>query len=409
MATTTTSDVMNPEILTETVQGMFSGKDAFNGSRLAQSGVAVIEGSMPEGGPDALGTKIKVPRFGVIGEFDEVAENTALTPKKLGMEVEEATITHDGLDFETTVWARANGKLFPGGSGDPYTEASRQILEAATRRIDYRLITAAMASGVFKKDVYSASVPVYMNYDLAIDTRFDAWGDEQDDIAAILVHSQTTKDLLKLKDGAGRTLLTSSQGDGGPLDTFAGLAVITSDRLPLTGSSMSTVVSSGTTPPVATLAGTPLGAFRLHIDSLVSHASVGSIRFSTDGGNTWSEAIAVADDGVPVALIDPSNDSVVGVNGKTGLTVAFAAGDFNVDNLWTSNTIMKTTSMLLKRNALAFWYNRSLLTLQTDKDIRRDTNEAAMHLYGAAHRYQRRPRGTRPGVAHIVHNVTSFI
>lgn len=408
MATTTTSDVFNPEILTETVQAEFSGKDAFNDSRLARAGVAIIKGTMPEGGPEALGKKIIIPRFGVIGEFEEVAENTPGVPSSIAMATEEATITHDYLGFETTVWARANGHLFPGGA-DPYVEAARQIRLAANRRADYRLITAAMASGVFVKDVYSASAPVYMSYDLAIDTRFDAFGDEQDDLAAILVHSQTTKDLLKLKDGNGRPMLTSSQGEGGPLDTFAGLAVITSDRLPLTGSSMGTVTASGTSPPTATLAGTPLGPWRLHIDCLESHASDTKIRFSVDGGNTWSGPIEASDDGVPVPLVDPNPDSTIGVNGKTGLTVAFASGTFNADNLWTSNAVLKTTSILLKRNALAFWFNQRLLELLTDVDIRRHTNEAAMHLYGAAHRYQRRPGGTKPGVAHIVHNVSSFV
>lgn len=409
MSTTLSTDMFNPELLTEVVQGEFSGKDAFNDSRLVRAGVAIVNGTMPEGGPEALGKTITVPRFGVIGDFQQVNENTAGVPSAIKMATETATIAHDYLGFEATVWARANGKLFPGGSGDPYAEASRQILLAANRRIDELLITEALTSGVFVKNVYSTSAAQYMSYDLAIDTRFDAWGDEQDDLAAIMVHSQVTKDLLKLKDGNGRPMLTSSQGEGGPLDTFAGLAIITSDRLPITGSTMSTVSSSGTSPPVATLAGTPLGAWRLQIDALTGDATTITFRFSVDGGNTWSGTVTAADDGVPVALIDPAADSVIGRNGKTGLTVAFASGTFNADNLWTSNVQMKATSILLKKNAFAFWYNKSLLTLQTDKDIRRDTNEAAMHLYSAPHRYVRRPGGTRAGVAHIVHNVSSFV
>jgi len=47
----------------------------------------------------------------------------------------------------------------------------------------------------------------------------------------------------------------------------------------------------------------------------------------------------VSDDGVPVALIDPAVDSPVGDNGQTGLTVAFAEGTFNTDNLWTAKTL----------------------------------------------------------------------
>src|SRR5690606_16560451 len=189
-----------------------------------------------------------------------------------------------------------------------------------------------------------------------------------------------------------------------------GVPVVVSDRVPVTGSTMGAVTSSGTSPPVATLAGTPLGAWRLVIDCLESHASDSKIRFSTDGGHIWSAPIDVKDDGVPVALIDPGVDSRVGVNGKTGLTVAFASGTFNADNLWTSNASLEVTSLLLKRRALAFWYNRKALALETDKDIWKHQDLAAMHLYGAAHRYRRvpLPGNTKPGVIKIVHNVTGY-
>jgi hypothetical protein len=411
MARTIISDVFNPEILTDTVQGAFAQKTAFMGSRLASLGVVIVEGSMPEGGPQAVGTTIKVPYFGVIGEFVDNPDGEALTPHKLQQIVEEATISRDSLGIEVSVWAQANAHLFRDPSAaDPYKESTRQIMVQAERAMDKRIITAAAASGVYVKNVHSASVPRYLDWDLCVDAKFDGWGDEQDDIAAILVHSQTHKDLLKLKDNSGRPLLLSSQTEGGPLDRFCGVPVIVSDRVPITGSSMGAVASSGTSAPVATLAGTPLGPWNLVIDCLLGGAhETATIRFSTDGGNIWSDPITTAAAAAALPLIDPAIDSRVGVNGRTGLTVSFAAGTFNADNLWTSKASMRVMSMLLKRRALAFWYNRNLLTLETDKDIRRHTNEAAMHLYGAAHRYRRLgPGSTKPGVIQIVHNVTGY-
>lgn len=402
------TDMYNPIILTEAVQGVFSGAKAFMGSRLTALGIALVEGTMPEGGQEAIGTTIKVPRFGTIGEFANNPDGSALTPGGIKMASEDCTITRDSLGFEVSRWAQGNGALFPNGSGNPYDEAANQIMEAAQRAMDKRLIDAAMASGVFVKSVYSTSAPGYMNWDLCVDAKFDGWGDEQEDVAALLCHSQTHKDLMKLKDSTGRPLLLTSQADG-ELDRFCGLPVVVSDRLPLTGSTMGTVTSSGTSPPVMTITGTPLGPWRLHVDALASHASTITVRFSTDNGNTWSAAITVADDGVPVALTDTAADSLVGVNGATGISVAFASGTFNVDNLWTSNCVMKTKSLLLKKKALAFWYNRAALALETDKNIRSHTNEAAMHLYGAAHRYARRPGSTKAGVVQIEHNVSSFV
>jgi hypothetical protein len=408
MAMTIKSDNYQPEILEDTVQGVFAQKNAFMGSRLSSLGIVVVEGTMPEGTPEAIGNEITIPYFGTLGEFEARNDGDAATPKKLQGTYERATITCDSLSFSVSRWARGMAAV-SSKLKDPYVESAEQVMKSAERAMDRRLLTAAAAAGVPLKDVYSASSPVTLNYDLCIDAKYDGWGDEaDDDIAALLVHSQVHKDLMKLKDSTGRPLLLSSQGEGGPLNVFAGVPVCVSDKVPVTGSTMTTPVSSGTTPPVLTLAGTPLGAFRLHIDSLVSHASVGSVRVSTDGGNIWSDPIAVADDGVPVAIIDPAIDSRVGVNGKTGLTMAFAAGTFNTDNLWTSSTSLKVMSMLLKKRALAFWYNRRALTLETDKNIHSHSEDGAMHLYGAAHRYRRMPGGTKPGIVQIVHNTSGF-
>ena len=407
MTITTVSDVFQPEVLTEAVQGVFGQKTAFMGSRLAALGAVVVEGSMPEGGPKAIGVTIKVPYFGVIGEFTNNPDGSSTTPNKIQQTSESATVTRDSLAFEVSAWAQGNAAVNP-NVGDPYEEAARQIMVAAERAMDRRLITASAASGVYVKDVYSSTVPVTINWDLVIDAKVEGWGDEQEEMVAILVHSHTHKDMLKLKDSSGRPLLIQAQADGGPVDRFCGLPVVISDRVPLTGSTMGAVTSSGTTPPVATLTGTPLGAWKLQIDCMLSHASDTLIRFSTDGGNTWSANIAATDSGVPVALTDTAVDSLVGVNGATGVSVAFAAGTFNADNLWTATASVKTMSLLLKRRALAFWYNRSALAMKTDTNILADTNIGAMHLYGAAHRYRRMPTGTKPGIVQLVHNVSGY-
>lgn len=409
MARTIISDVFNPEILTEAVQGEFAQKNAFMGSRLTSLGVCVVSGTMPQGTADAIGTTITMPYFGSLGEFEEnLADGDPATPKKIQQTTETATITRDSLSFEVSRWASGNAGVNP-NVGDPYAESARQIMRSAERAMDKRIITAAKASGVFVKDVYSSTVPVYLSHDLVVEARIEGWGDEADeDVVAFLTHSHGKKDLMKLKDNTGRPLLLESQRDG-ELDRFAGLPVVVSDRVPLDNSTMGAVTSTGSTPPVLTITGTPLGAWKLHIDCLVGGAhTTATYRFSLDGGKTWSASITTLGVGVAQDLIDPAIDSTIGVNGKTGLQVAFAAGTFNADNLWTSTASLKVMSMLLKRRALAFWYNRRALAMDTDKDINRDTRLAAMHLYGAAHRYRRLAGATKPGVVQIVHNISGF-
>jgi hypothetical protein len=407
MTLTKATDLFNPEILTEAVKGTFAQKNAFFGSSLARLGIVAVSGSMPKGGPGAIGQTVTVPYFGSLGKFIGAAEGTPSVPSKLAQTSEEATVTRSHLSFEISTWAQGNA-MVDMAVGDPYDEAARQVLEAATRRMDELVMGEAVSAGIYVKDVHSASVPRTLDYDLVVDAKTDGWGDELEDIMAIAVHSRTHADLLKLKDSTGRPLLNESQVDGRMVTRMAGLEVVVSDRLPLTSSVMGTVTSSGTSPPVATLAGTPLGPWRLHIDAITGDSTDITFRFSTDGGNTWSATLAAKDDGVPVDLIDTAVDSLVGRNGETGITVAFASGTFNADNLWTSNAALKVTSLLLKKNALAFWYASQHLTLKTDQDILEDSDIGAMHLYAAPHRYRRVPGGTKPGVVPIRHNVSGF-
>ena len=159
MATTLKTDVFNPEILTEAVQGVFAQKTAFMGSRLAALGAVVVNGQMPQGGPNAIGTTITMPYFGTLGEFSSNTEGNSVTPSKIAQITETATVTRDSLAFEVSRWAQANSFVDP-DVGDPYEESARQILASAERAMDSRIITAAGASGVYIKDVYSSTVPV---------------------------------------------------------------------------------------------------------------------------------------------------------------------------------------------------------------------------------------------------------
>jgi hypothetical protein len=417
---TTQSDVFNPQILTEAVQGAFAQKTAFFASPLARLGAVITSGQMPQGGPDAIGTAITVPYFGTIGKFVNNPDGSAISPKKLAQTSEQATISRDSLAFQISRWARGNAAVNP-NVGDPYEEAARQIVVAAALAMDDRVMSKAGAAGVYQNSVYSSTAPQTLTWDICVQSKFKGWGDEQNDIAALIVHSQTQKDLLMLKDSTGRPLLLSTQNDG-EFDRFCGLPVVVSDRVPLTGSSMGAVTASGTTPPTVTLAGTPSGAWNLVIDVVTGGSSNGTatFRFSTDGGNTWSSTYAipngggafVLDDSLTGAVADINTahpaDSLVGVNGVTGITATFANGTYNADNLYTSTASIQAMSLLVKRGAFAFWYNENALALETDKDITAHTDIAAMHLYGAAHRYRRIAGGTKPGVVQIVHNVSGY-
>lgn len=290
MSTTQRSDVVVPELLQEAIQSEFAGMTA-----LAGSPCAIMNNSLPDSARG--GDRVKVPYFDNLGELDDIAqEGDALTPRKLTMSSETALVQHSGVAFELTEWAQIAASY-----ADPYKEAARQVAVATKRRADKGLIDCATSglSSSYIKDVYSASVPRTIDYDMVVDAKM-LWGDEQEDIELMAHHSKTLGDLLKLKTADGSPLLGTAQ-DGSP-GNFVGIPRRTSDRL------------------------------------------------------------------------TPSSDSPP-----------------------------KYSTLLLKRNALVFWYCKTP-QVQTDRDILADTQVAAVHVYWVAYRYARVAGGTKPGVIKIVHN-----
>lgn len=398
MAATSKSNVyLIPEILTSTVQGRFAAQNAFMGSLARQAGLVVVNDTFDVSDQQRIGETVRVPYFGTLGEFESRSDGTPATPKALSSTSESATIGLSTLAFEVTKWANSTGAT----NVTPEQEAADQVMAAAERYMDRQIVTAAVA-GAIVKDVYSSSSPRKIDYDLVVDAA-TLWGDESDPLSVLMVHSKTKADALKLKDASGRPLLTTSED--GTVTRIAGKRIIESDALPLTGSTMSAVTSTGTTPPECTLSGTPTGPWNLKIIcSTLGARGTSYIRFSTDGGSTYSNPIVTA---ASIPLIDPAVDSTVGNNGTTGLTLAMANAAAALDNVWTAAAQLKATSLLVRPGALVFWYNRAALQLLTDKDILNDSALGAMHLYSVAHAYRRHPRGTKRGVIAIKHNVSS--
>lgn len=422
MTTTTKSDVFDPEILADEVAGAFRSKNMFADSVLVSTGAVRVSGTMPVGGPSAVGTTITVPYFGVIPEFESVSnDGDALTPRAIRSTSETATVTHDGLAFESTAWASAlaasSASLL-----DPYQEAVRQIGMRARQKMGSKIVTAA-ATTPLVNDIYSATTPAYIDWDTCIDA-IAKLGDESEGLVAMAVHSRILADMAKLKDSNGRPLLLQSMAteNQGLLRSFCGVPLVVDDNCPLAGSMTSPMAETGTTPPNITLSGTPLGPWNLKIVCTTPGAmGTARFKFSTDGGQTYSAIYTTPSGGGAFVLDDSSNaavapssgtytaDSLVGINGKTGITATFENAAAATDNVWTSTALLQATTLLFQPEACAFWYNQALLTGQTDVDILRDKKIFAQHLYSAAHLYRRRRGGSRPGVVAIKSNVRGYV
>lgn len=397
--TLTTDRDFDIQILSDMMPGHFARKNAFMGSGLAAARAVAVNGTFP-GNKVGIGT-VTIPRFGVIGDFEDNPEDTAAIPKALKSTHEQATPARSSLAIEVTKFASLESL----DGADPYQEALRQITVAAEREMDRIIIDRALGTPMVD-DIYHPSVPVYLDWDRVVDASAK-YGDENQDLAAMIVHSRTEAGLRKLKDTNGRPLLLDSMVNGNRVRSFMGIPLEVSNRIPMAGSSMGTVTEAGASVGGVGLTGTPEGTWNLRIKIIVGGArGVATFQFSTDGGQTWSATLTTA---ATVPLIDTASDSLVGNNGTTGLTATFGVATYDVLSVYSSTALAKATSLIVKPGALAFWYNAGAMGLQTDRDILKDNALAAMHMYYAATLYKRAPNSSFPGVVAIKHNVPGYI
>lgn len=216
MSFVSTGDVISPELLLESILGAF--EDA---SVMSDTGVAIFKTGMPAGRAQ-LGQLIKLPYFDTIGEMEDVPDGQNATIRSLSMSSDQAEVKRSSIAVESTWWAQATA------CDNPYPEMGRQARVALQRRADKALLDEAIAdSNALELDAY-AGTPSFFDWDVAVDAR-DKWGDEDNDIGALVMHSKTRSRLLKLKDTTGRPLY--QMGQDGKIDTYCGLPTFVTNRL----------------------------------------------------------------------------------------------------------------------------------------------------------------------------------
>lgn len=207
----------------------------------------------------------------------------------------------------------------------------------------------------------------------------------------IVVHSKAYFDLIAEVDLQNRPLLSGPPVDG-DIVRIAGIPVMISDRCPI--AFPVALTGTGTAPPAVTIT----GENSLAIDSVKVDIQTGgavataTFRYSFDGGTTWEEE----------AVVTASAYEMKQKGIPTGLTLNFAAGTYNADNLYVS-TQPKYTSLLLKQRSMLLWHSTKPL-VESVREPLTDSELIAVNTYYVAHRYRRAVADTRPGVVMLKHN-----
>lgn len=213
-------DFIAPEVFGDLAQASFTGQVKVLGSP------AVIEDNTLVGQP---GETIRFPKWGALGDLDDLTTGVAMVPVELEQTDSSATIKEAGK----AVLVNDRDKLtMLGGTGAAESEALRQFGVLAARKVDGDLITEARTAAGRKTGTTTAGVTKF-GWE-ALTTGLALFGDEfePEDFAGIYI-SPTQLAELYLDE---RFIDASKIGDSsivrrGVVGTMAGVPVTVSGRL----------------------------------------------------------------------------------------------------------------------------------------------------------------------------------
>lgn len=175
-------DFIVPEVYADLAQASFTGKVKVLGSP------AVIEDNTLVGQP---GETINFPKWGSLGELDDLTTGVAMTPTELEQTESSATIKEAG---KAVVINDRDKLTILGGVGGAESEAIRQFGILASRKVDGDLISAAVAGAGHA--LAPAAGP--LSWSILVD-HFAQFGDEfePEDFAGIYINSTEMADVFK--------------------------------------------------------------------------------------------------------------------------------------------------------------------------------------------------------------------
>lgn len=169
-------DFIVPEVYADLAQASFTGKVKVLGSP------AVIEDTTLVGQP---GETVHFPKWGALGELDDLTQGVAMTPVEL--EQTDATATIKAAGKAVRIYDRDKLTML-GGQGAAQSEALRQFGVLASRKVDGDLITEAETNAGLQPTTDAGTTAFGL---AAVNDGFAAFGDEvePEEFAGIYIHS----------------------------------------------------------------------------------------------------------------------------------------------------------------------------------------------------------------------------
>ncbi|WND36927.1 N4-gp56 family major capsid protein [Streptomyces sp. BB1-1-1] len=228
MPETTAADLIVPEVWADLSQARFTGAARVLNSAAVQSDDTLA------GQP---GDSINFPKWGTLGELDDLTEAVAMNTQAMTQSSSSATIKEAGKAVEIT------DKAMLTGLGDPRDEAQRQFGILAARKVDAALIAQAQADETAQGGgtPYTvtvtgsgAGVTAKLSWGAAIVPALATFGDEFDpaEFAGLFINSAQMAEVF----ADDQFINASSLGTATPVTTgqvgvIAGMPVVVTDRI----------------------------------------------------------------------------------------------------------------------------------------------------------------------------------
>lgn len=379
-------------LLQDALDAAFANNAPFLADKLVARGCCAVSDQFPGAGPGVVGKQLAIPMFGLLPEFQDLADGAAGTTSDLSSTAALVTVNRSYLGSPMTTWARSLPNV-----KDPYTVFSEQAAQRARQKMAKELIKVLVSTtGVPVLDKYTT--PTKMDYDAFLTASQLGFGDRQESICCVIVPSKVEADLNAMKSTTGDYILGNTK-----LKDL--LLVSDIPDLTVTGT-MSAITPAGTTPPTVTTANTSNRLINLRVVPILGGAlGTAKIKYSTDGGVTWvlqhGGADIVTAAGIPIYDSGVWERSGSKLQEATGITITFAAGTAALDNVWTATSTNKYTTAIVTRGAAAFWYAGSLMQVEMFREPNKDTTTASLNMYWGATRFPRTSGLDRPGVTLI--------
>lgn len=220
MAETVKNNMVVPEVFANIVEGEFT-------SRAKLLKFATVYNNLV-GKP---GDTINFPKFDVLTEATDLTEATAMGTEALGTSNVSATIKEIGKAVEISDTAVLTA------IGDPISEAARQLGIVIANKVDTD-IKAELESTTNAVDKSATGVVDYN----AIVEALAKFGENYEDILALVVHSKQAADLLKDSNFINAAAFGQPVMVNGyyAIGKIAGIPVVISDRITVTSGSPDT-------------------------------------------------------------------------------------------------------------------------------------------------------------------------